>query len=803
MQPCFQRKNERGRKMKKKGVIVLIFVILTTIILVKMTTKPQPELQPVLAEPEFHSKEPVEWHAKYIWDHTTENNSWLCFRKKVDLKPKDIENVTAQIAVDSKYWLYINGEMVVREGALKRGEIRNSIYYDEIDLTNYLQAGENTIAILVWYWGDTSYSHDSSGQGAMLFQAKIGNNYLMSNETWKVAKHKAYLQDELRPNKRLIEYNVYYDATQEDENWYQSAYDDSAWENARILGDAGAEPWGTMIERGIPQFKDYGLKEYENMGEYIHYTTTETENLVMKIPYNAQFSPYLKIEAPAGQKITIKTDQYEDISGDSVKCTYLTKEGLQEFESLAWMNGENVYYEIPKGIKIVSLGYRETGYATEMTGNFQSDNEFFNQLWEKASRTLYVNMRDSYMDCPNRERAQWFGDMSMEMMEAMYAMDTNAYLLYEKGIRTTIGWKVGNILTTVSPIAGDCLYLPTQMLAGINSMYEYYEYTGKTEFLEMVYPHIKDFLDLWHVQPQTGLVETASEYPPIWEWGDSVAECDYKAIENAWYYGALGKLQKMADILGKKEESNQMVERLANLKTNYHQLWTENGYQTPGSPFVDERANALAVLSGLADADQYDTITNILTTSQQSTVYMEKYVLEALCQMGKIEEAQERIQNRYNEMVNGEEACSTLWENWNVKTGTKNHAWAGGPLIIMSKYFAGIEPLEKGYDVISVKPQFGKLKRIICQVNTNKGQVILHAKKEESEIYLKIETPAKTRVAIEKIGENSEVRVNGETIYQKGKQLKQDQVKYITEDEKYVYLDIERGTYEFISLVHK
>lgn len=191
-----------------------------------------------------------------------------------------------------------------------------------------------------------------------------------------------------------------------DENWYKEDYDDSNWGNAKILGQAGAEPWGKLIERNISQFKNYSLNEYQNMTEYKNYTTTKTEILEMQIPYNAQFLPTLKIEAPSGKKITIKTDQYGDINGDSVMCTYLTKEGKQEFESLAWMNGEKVYYEIPEGVKIISLGYRETGYDTEMVGNFKCDDEFFNQLWEKADRTLYVNMRDSYMDCPNRERAR-------------------------------------------------------------------------------------------------------------------------------------------------------------------------------------------------------------------------------------------------------------------------------------------------------------------------------------------------------------------------------------------------------------
>lgn len=88
-------------------------------------------------------------------------------------------------------------------------------------------------------------------------------------------------------------------------------------------------------------------------------------------------------------------------------------------------------------------------------------------------------------------------------------------------------------------------------------------------------------------------------------------------------------------------------------------------------------------------------------------------------------------------MVNGPESCSTLWENWDASVNTKNHAWAGGPMIVLSQYFAGIEPLEAGYDLISIKPQFGKLSEIKSQVTTIKGDIKLEAQKKKMPFLLK------------------------------------------------------------------
>lgn len=779
----------------KKVIIIFLSIICIIGIVVFVKIKLNPAVEEVsTGNVEEKVKEPVEWRGNYIWDNSSDDNTWMRFRKTFTIEEVPEKAIT-QIAVDSKYWLYINDEMVVREGGLKRGETRESIYYDELDLAPYLKKGENTIAVLVWYWGDVSFSHNSSGQGIMLFQANLGDTNLISDETWKAAKNKAYLQDGLRPNNRLIEYNVYYDASLVDDDWYKSKFDDSKWSNAKNYGMAYSNPWGEMIERPIPQFKNYDLKEYENMADYTNYTVAKkTEKLEMQIPYNAQITPYLKIEAKKGQKIVITTDQYEDVSGDSVRSTYLAKDGVQEFESLGWMNGQTVYYEIPKGVKVISLGYRESGYDTEMTGSFESNDEFLNKLWKMADRTLYVNMRDNYMDCPNRERAQWFGDMSVEMLEAMYAMDTNAYDLYEKGIRTVIGWKTNDILPTVAPSTINDLYLPTQTLAGVNSMYEYYEYTGKKEFIEYVYPYVKNYLNLWEVN-ENGLVDYNVEMA-TWEWGDSVEECDYKAIENAWYYLAMSKTLEMAKVLGHQEDVEDYTTRLKNLKIYYNmKLWTNDGYKSPKFKFVDERANALAVISGLADSDKYETITKILTTSKDSTVYMEKYALEALCKMDKINEAQDRIKSRYDEMVNGEKACSTLWENWDYEVGTKNHAWAGGPLIIMSKYFAGIEPLEKGYDVVSIKPQLGKLNKISSKVTTVKGNIELNVEKNDDTITMKVNTPSKTRIAIQKVNSNPEIVINSKTVYKNGKKKKNSIAEYDSEDKNYIYFYLNSGEY--------
>ena len=104
------------------------------------------------------------WQASWIGvKEPPAPNQWICYRKTINLAEAPTQAM-ARIAVDSKYWLWINGELVVFEGQLKRGPTPKDTYFDRVDLTKHLRQGDNTIAVLVWYFGKDGFSHKSSGK---------------------------------------------------------------------------------------------------------------------------------------------------------------------------------------------------------------------------------------------------------------------------------------------------------------------------------------------------------------------------------------------------------------------------------------------------------------------------------------------------------------------------------------------------------------------------------------------------------------------------------------------------------------
>lgn len=777
--------------MQKK--IILIFIFIVTLILCL-------KIENINKKDKINSNEEKDlvWKANYIWitnnEDNTKKNEWVCFRKNFNIDNKSkIEDAVCRIAVDSKYWLYINGEIVIRDGQLKRGEKGNSIYYDKVDIEKYLRIGENNISILVWHFGKSGFSHIDSGYGTLFFQAQLGEDLIISDDTWKVTKNSAYLEDEELTNPRLSESNIFYDSNLELENWYKNNYDDSNWSNAVINGKSGDKKWGELIKRDIPFFKYSELKEYTSKN-------SEGEVFEMNLPYNMQVIPYLEVKSNGNEKIIISNDKDFNNTENYGKITYITKVGDQEYESPAWINGDKIYYYIPSGVEVISLGYRQTGYDTEMSGNFECDDEALNTLWQMANRTLYVNMRDTYMDCPDRERAMWIGDMSIEMEEAMYGLDTSANDLYEKCIKTLIGWKYEDVLCSVSPSIAANLQLPIQNLLSICSMYDYYQYTGNKKFLENVYPSVKDYMNLWVLKNDGLVTGTGNYFWNLWQWYDSQGKTDSEILENVWYYYALQNSYKMAEILNLKRDANKYKIKLEEInKTLNEKFWDGKGYKSENFEGYDVRVNSIAVLAGIADESKYNEITSIIVNNYDNSTFMEKYVLEALSKMGKIAEVQERIKNKYSEMIQKQDFSTTLWEYWNNEIGSKNHAWSGGPLIIMSKYFAGIKPLESGYSKILIKPNFGNLNKLNANVNTVKGVINLKAEKKQNNLTLKIDVPEKTLVAVEKMSNESNIFINNKEIYIDGKFNENKLASFEKEDGKYIYLFLDKGKYNIES----
>jgi len=720
-----------------------------------------------------------EWKAQWIstMECQSATNTWLAYRETVDLQAKP-EKAVAKIAVDSKYWLWINGQVVVFEGGLKRGPNPLDTYYDEVDIAPYLKSGKNTVALLVWYFGKDGFSHKSSGRAGLIFDCQSPGFELLSDNSWKCSLLKSYLTaSEPLPNFRLPESSILYDARKDLGSWQTENYDESNMSGALVLGKAGDYPWNKLVRRPIPLLKDFGLKSYLTQNKSAFSQNNDT--IICELPYNAQVTPYLKVEASEGMKITICTDNYIHFNGgaDLIRAEYITKTGVQEYESLGWMNGHKVYYIIPKGVKVLELKYRESGYNTEFGGSFHCSDPFFNKLWGKANRTLYVTMRDSYMDCPDRERAQWTGDAVNEAGESFYALSPSSHALARKWLHEIIGWQRpdGSLFAPV-PTGNWNAELPCQVLASIGyyGLWTYYQYTGDKQTITDLYTGVKRYLNLW-VPDGKGTMKFRTG---DWSWGDWGENKDMLLIYNLWYYLAIKGAHNMALELGKTDDAAKYAEFMADFKTSFNkQFWHGTAYRDPAyKGRTDDRTQALAVVSGVAEKEKYPELLKVFQTEEQASPYMEKYVFEAMMQMGYEKEALERHQKRFSGMVNNNR-FTTLFEGWGIGNegyggGTVNHAWSGGGLTILSQYVCGIAPLKPGFEKFKVMPQCGNLTEASATMESVCGKIQTSWKKRPKAFELHVSVPEST-IALVGIRSQSikSVSLNGKVVWKNGEYL--------------------------------
>lgn len=675
-------------------------------------------------------------------------NEWLCLRTDVNIGQVPAEAI-ARIAADSKYWLWINGRMVVFEGGLKRGPAPGDSYYDEVDIAPFLHPGENTIAALVWYFGKNGFSHASSGQAAFLFDCQAPGVEILSNNDWKCETYEAYQNTGApHPNYRLSESNIRFDARKALDGWYLPG-SDKIKGGAMMVADPNKPPLGKLVKRPIPLWKDSGLQEYvsvERIGD----------TLFCKLPYNAQVTPWIRLAAPrAGDTVHMITDNYATGNGNaySVRAEYITRAGEQQYENLGWMNGHVMKYIVPRDVEVLEVKYRETGYDADLAGSFRCDDPFMNELWKRAARTLYVNMRDTYFDCPERERAQWWGDVVNELGQAFYALDPRGQQLARKGILELMNWQRSDgVIFAPVPAGGWTRELPLQMLASVGwyGFYTQYFFSGDDSFVPLVYDNLHRYLhDVWQMDAD-GLVAFRKS---DWSWGDWGPNQDMEVMTNCWYYLALKAEREFARMLGKSDDETEITARMEGMQRSFDKrFWTGTAYRDPNYKLeTDDRAQALAVLSGLASEDKYPALTEVLRNEYHAGPYMEKFVLEALFQMNQPELALQRIRDRYANMMGYD--YTTLFEVWTFKNtptdgNSNNHAWTGGPLTLLSQRVCGIQPTSPGFRIFRIAPQMGSLTRAEATVPSISGEIKASVVRKGKNLTVTATVPAGTSAEV-------------------------------------------------------
>ena len=646
--------------------------------------------------------------AKWIWtSDNLQKDQKVVFRKRFQVDT--VPNVAwTYISCDTKFWLWINGKMIVFEGGVFRESRPGCGYAEKVDIAPYLQVGENTLSAFVWFYGNGGRNNTNSGEAGFILKCEELDLYSCSD--FLACNHPAYIPtDAPHPAHLFGGENIGFDANLDFGDFTAPDFDDSAFKPAVIFPN---QVWGDCIESDLPLLKVYPQTE-------LTFTKME-QGVSAKLPYAMALTVCFELEAEGGEKVDVRTDRYavnggpgdEAYTFNCHRMEYTCKPGHNRFDCLMYLYGEEIQMTFPDTVKLKKLYYTESGYATEQIGSFVTDDPLFNRLIEKSIRTLYVCMRNNFMDCPDRERGQWIGDVSVQVPQVFFVFDDEAKKLLKKAVRDFIILRKGDVL--VGNVPGQhSSELPGQSLVAISEyglIGEYYHYSHDQEIPELVLEPAVNYLKLWELDEEGLLIPRKGN----WYWFDHRYNVDAPVLENCMYVAAAKYALKMAQISGNHSFDSFLLERIEILSQSIEQKFWKGKYYASGA-FVDDRANAIAVLSGICPQERYEKIMKILVTVHNSTPYFERFVLTALCEMGYIHHAYRRMMTRYYPLIINEN--STLWEDFYL-LGTRNHAWSGGPLEIAYKYFLGLKT-EDGFKTYSISPSKGIFKEIHCTFPIN------------------------------------------------------------------------------------
>ena len=636
----------------------------------------------------FHKEEVVidlaEKDEKYL-------NRHILFRKKITVdEPKD---AILKITADDYYKLYVNGRFVTMGPAASYPQCYN---YNEIDITPYLQKGENTFAVHTYYQGLINRVWVSGDRRQMLWlELSVGDKTVaVSDSSWKCAEHSGY--SAVRTIGHEVQFMEIYDSRSAEKSFFDPDFDDSDWENASVYENADY----TLVKQSTEQIELYTIAP----------EICERRGDVLWLDFGRETVGYLYARArgKAGDELVLRYG--EELSEDgSVRykmrcnCIYEEKWILDEGESVLNQYDYKAfrYAEIalPDGVELESVSMLVRHYPCVERAHFDADTPELEAIVRLCADTVKYGMQENFVDCPTREKGQYLGDVSVAARaHAVLTGDTG---MMKKAITDFCnscfichGMMAVSTASLMQEIADYSLQFPAQVLW-------VYKVDGDLDFLRFAEPYVTSVYNYFlKYEREDGLIEKVYDKWNLVDWPANLRDgYDFPLtrpigegvhnVLNAFWCGFLQATDEIYSILG-MNATGKTEKAIAS--------YTESFYSCESGLFCDSaehthssiHSNILPMLFGIGSDECHSRIVELLRQKRLSSmgVYMAYFALAALKVKGEDALAKELISDPACWLNMLSEGGTTTFEAWgkDQKWNTSLfHPWATAPLIILSK----------------------------------------------------------------------------------------------------------------------
>ncbi len=602
-----------------------------------------------------------------------------CFQ--VNKRGKYILRITG----DDYYKAYINGRFVGQGPC--QGYYFN-YYWNEFDVTDFIEDGQNTITVNVYYHGALSHAYlTGDRKTGVLCCITGGKNFsVVSDGSWECSLMPEFCGNKLGGYRTLFFEDI--DLTKRTRDYKPAAerdYDVTlSPEPAKALSVYTVQPKTTELLDGGYIFCDFGTEITGTLrirvngargSKVIVYTGEETDDSPMKTRYN------MRCNTPSEETFTLcgENDEYEQYDYKGFRYVTLLPEAGVEIEKF-----EAIVRHYPFDDSYCEL---------------ETDDEILKSVWTICKNGVKYGSQEIFVDCPTREKGQYSGDMTVT--SGAHMILTGDASLTRKAIDNFIQSEfIDDGLMAVAPssimqeIADYSLQFPIWAI-------RYYEFTKDRAYLEKclevaekIHCHFRKY------EREDGLLDGVSDKWNLVDWPVNLRDnYDFPMtkpigkgchnVMNAFYAGFVKQTDEMRILLG-KEPTNEYKRLQKAFNDEFYNSETKLYVDAKGSDHSSLHSNILPFYYGICPEESIVPIKELMMEKKLCCgVYMSFFFLKGLLRYGFRDEAYSilTLQDEhcwYNMVREGATTCFEAWGKDQKGNCSLCHPWASSPIEIIN-----------------------------------------------------------------------------------------------------------------------
>ena len=397
-----------------------------------------------------------------------------------------------KISCDGDYTLFINGKYV---SSNQYGDFEHYKSVDEIDISSFVTAGENHMAILVWYFGQDSQRYRKYAPGVIFEITENGSVLLASDENILSRKSKAYTSGK----RQLISSQLGF-----------------SYEYKFPMEDSWTVGMGDSFTKSVKVNKECSFVPRPNkrlcLGKAIYANQISQEPLVFDL--GKEYVGLLTVSIECDEETKVEISYGECLINGKVKKNIHDRRFCVDYLLSAGENNHTspmlrfacryLQVESDKPITVKKIGLIPQYYPVKEKENNQKgiDKEIYNA----CLNTLKLCMMEHYVDCPWREQCLYAFDSRNQMLSGYYAFeDGNFDYVKSNLVLMSKDRRNDNLMSICYPCGSD-LTIPSFSLYYILAVKEYIIHSGDCSIINQVGTKIEEILKVFLENENGGVI---------------------------------------------------------------------------------------------------------------------------------------------------------------------------------------------------------------------------------------------------------------------------------------------------------